>query len=66
VPATDQLTLRGNFGQNTRVEIRDVSGRLLQESMISGTGSSINVGELSAGIYFIRVGDVTQRFQKIN
>lgn len=66
VPATEQLTLRGNFAAGTKMEIRDVAGRLLFEEMIVTTESIVDIRALAAGIYFIRVGETTQRFQKIN
>ncbi|MGZ4037004.1 MAG: choice-of-anchor J domain-containing protein, partial [Bacteroidia bacterium] len=59
-PASDQLFIRYDMqgsGTSADVEIRDVTGRLCavqkNEALSTGTGTSINIGGLSNGVYML-------------
>jgi hypothetical protein len=57
-PAKDQLTIElRSEEKNICVELLDVSGRVVQNEKINAAGSiiSINIQDLSNGIYFVRV-----------
>jgi hypothetical protein len=61
VPANDVLVIRQNkFNVNTPFEIYDVQGRVVQTGIITGTSTEISIGDLSSGIYTLRVNSSTQ------
>lgn len=64
-PANDILNINYNFTSNYTYFILDAFGRLLKSNVTSETG--INISDLNAGIYFIRISDnnntsTTQKF----
>lgn len=56
-PATNQLSLKRNFGTEdpVSVEIRSVSGAVLQNITLKNQDYIIEIGNLSSGIYFLTV-----------
>jgi hypothetical protein len=56
-PAGDQLTIIGlKYNKGTIIDIYDVLGqKMLSPSILSGTEISINVQDLAAGVYLIRL-----------
>jgi hypothetical protein len=53
-PATNSITIKGKY-QLTNIKIFDVTGReVLQTSVISNQ-ATININQLSKGIYFVRI-----------
>ena len=65
-PANNELFVSGNILENARYQITSIEGKALQTGALNG--SSINIGNLSTGIYLIKikteVGDRVQRFVK--
>jgi len=60
-PVKDKLFLSNFTGG---FAIHDVSGKFIVEGFASNTNSSIDVGELSKGIYFIKTNNTTTKFIK--
>ena len=60
-PVKDKLFLSNFIGE---FAIHDVSGKFIIEGFASNTNSSIDVGELSKGIYFIKTNNTTTKFIK--
>ena len=60
-PVKDKLFLSNFIGE---FAIHDVSGKFIVEGFASNTNSSIDVGELSKGIYFIKTNNTTTKFIK--
>ena len=73
-PATDFITITFSdkelqlFASGYKVQILDILGiEIMSESIHPMTGSHrMNVEKLRAGVYFIRIGDNTKKFIKIN
>jgi fibronectin type 3 domain-containing protein len=63
-PAIDELTIdNSELKEGDMVSVYDMSGRNIHNSQFT-TSHSINVSTLSAGIYFVRIGNKTERFVK--
>ncbi len=62
-PATKKLTVSGNFTGDTRLQLTDISGRLILEKKIpSGPGQyELNLPSLPNGIYLLRSGMFTEK-----
>jgi len=61
-PFSDVINISGN-GDINRVEIIDLTGRILQTVVPDGESEiSVNTGDLKAGIYLIRVSSTDHRF----
>ncbi|MBQ7490251.1 MAG: S8 family serine peptidase [Bacteroidales bacterium] len=64
-PATDLLYVVLPEGtQNQNLTIFDLSGKAIMSQMLNDTNTTINVGNLSSGIYFVKVGNNTKKFVK--
>lgn len=54
-PVSDKLIITvNNELQNTQVQLLDINGRLLQLVPLNGQSTSVNVRQLSSGIYILR------------
>lgn len=55
-PATNKITIKGKLNAGSTIFLRDISGRIIQEKLIS-TASSIELilPSLSTGVYFIKI-----------
>ena len=58
-PAKDQLyiDIAGSNLVNSRVSITDQSGRMVKSAILSGSVNTINVSDLSPGVYVVRLAD---------
>jgi hypothetical protein len=56
-PASSQLTLKNNSEKPQPYFICNAVGQLLLSGITSGSETQINIGELPAGTYFLRIGD---------
>jgi hypothetical protein len=58
-PVSDALTVRinGTIGNNATIILTDVGGKLISETVVTGTESKINMGSLAQGMYFIKYFD---------
>ena len=54
-PVTQFVAVRAGNNQSGRLKITDLTGRLVLTAQFSGTASSVDVQELSPGIYFIQL-----------
>lgn len=57
-PASNYIQIAYNFGDNTKIEIIDATGRILTTSNYSGNGNniiSLNIQEYKSGIYFVKI-----------
>lgn len=65
-PTKNELFISGSLVQNSKYEITSIEGKALQAGVLNG--GSIDVENLKAGIYFIKIktesGDKVQRFVK--
>jgi len=50
------------FGKETTFEITDLQGKILLKS--TNPVQSVNISELEAGVYFVRVGNCVRKFVK--
>lgn len=65
VPAKDYLTIQyDSFSAPVSYVIMDGLGKTIQNGKVNSKSTTINLTELSAGIYFIKVADQTVRFIK--
>jgi len=55
IPAQDVLNVTGIPSNDTPVEIYNISGVLVQSTVINGTTSSIDTSNLTTGIYFLKM-----------
>ncbi len=53
-PASNQITVKGNFDANESVSIYNVLGQKVMQAKISSNEQTINVSELATGIYTIQ------------
>ena len=64
-PAKDLLNIVLPAGmQNPKLTIFDLSGKAIMSQTLNDTNTTINVGNLSSGIYFVKVGNSTKKFVK--
>ncbi len=64
-PARDQIVLKGLNANNVQqVMIMDVTGRMVKSFATTGAETRVNVSDLHAGCYFIRVENQTLKFIK--
>jgi hypothetical protein len=54
-PANESLTVTANGLNLTAVDVLSLTGQLLQNIPSEGTAVKVNVADLAAGVYFIRV-----------
>lgn len=65
-PARDVLNLNfGRDGSTKLVEVYDLIGNLALRKSLSGVETRLAVGQLKSGVYLLRVGNETYRFEKI-
>lgn len=62
-PVTDNLSITGLIKDNTRLEILDVSGRVVLQAALN-SNHYLNVSELTKGLYFLRAEGKVKRFIK--
>jgi len=53
-PATDLLTISGNFGQNAAAEVLDQAGRSVINVKLNEL-TNVDVSSLEPGVYFVKV-----------
>lgn len=64
-PASDRLTIQTGSTDKTNVEISDLSGQIVGQYQLSGADNTINVANLNAGSYLIKVsGNTTSSVKK--
>ena len=61
-PVQNVLNIQGMDISNTEVNIYDVAGQLIQNSVI--LNSSVDVSELNTGIYFLEIDNIFMKFVK--
>jgi hypothetical protein len=60
-PSSDLLTIQlQEVAEKSEVSILDLTGRLIKTSAITSNNSSIDVQELSKGIYIVRIATTNQ------
>ena len=62
-PATDQLTIRG-LAKVNRIEILDITGKMLQKVVVTEDEVTLNVSNLLSGMYFLRMEGHVVKFIK--
>ena len=61
-PAKDQLTISLlNKSNQTSIKIYTITGQLMQSERIIANNETINVRNLSKGLYFIKVGEIVKK-----
>lgn len=64
-PSSDFLTVtKKDFTQNENIIITDAFGNIIKNCTLLSTTQSIQIDNLSAGIYFIKTGNSTSKFMK--
>lgn len=61
VPATDFIKILSDGNKEKDFTLSDITGRILSRGIISEGMNDINISGLSAGIYFLKVGNSTAR-----
>ena len=56
-PANNWLTISGNALSDTKVEIYDLNGRLIEEKILRSQTTAINVERLTSGTYILKLTD---------
>lgn len=64
-PTKGFLTIKGEFNNLEKFSIHNVLGQSIQEGIITGTETSINVSGLSNGVYFIKIGTSKKSYKFI-
>ncbi len=54
-PAKDMVTVAGLRDNDEHIQIMDLSGRVIREIPVTGSGEQINVSDLTTGLYGIRI-----------
>lgn len=60
-PATNKITIHGNFSNATALILSDINGKLIFQQQLNGHSIPINLPILSPGIYLLRIGEKTQK-----
>ncbi len=60
-PATNKITINGNFVIPVVMRLTDISGKLILQQQLSGNSITINLPILSPGIYLLRIGEKNQK-----
>lgn len=60
-PATNKITINGNFTTPSIFKITDISGRLLLQQPLTGFINHIGLPPLSPGVYLLHIGEKTQK-----
>ncbi len=63
-PAKDVINFTSDFNKNEVGKIVNTEGRLMKEFKINKGLNTISVSELSKGVYFLSVGEVSHKFIK--
>jgi hypothetical protein len=63
-PVADQLKVTGNFAGETVAVMKDQSGKEVARFTAIQNGSVISTADLEAGVYFLSIGSLTQKFIK--
>ena len=64
-PTIDILYIETDVAENMPIEVYNISGSKIATYLISEKISSINIANLTSGIYFIKVGSGVQKFVKL-
>lgn len=57
-PAQDKITIEGeHFASNSVVTILDLQGRQVQSSTLNASKSTLDISNLTQGVYFVRIED---------
>lgn len=54
-PASSYVNIKSNIVEDTEVNIFDMTGRCVKNTVISSTNATINVEDLNKGVYFINI-----------
>ncbi len=64
-PASDQIILEGlDATKTSRIDIMDVTGRVVKSMLSAGTRTRIELNNLHSGVYFVKVENHTLKFLK--
>jgi len=61
-PASDRIQIQGLSNTFYELSIFDVNGRKVKHKQINGSSPVVNVSELKAGMYIVRIRDVFTQF----
>ncbi|HLP52479.1 MAG TPA: PKD domain-containing protein [Chitinophagales bacterium] len=59
-PASTQVTVRGDFDKNATFELMNQLGQTLLTGPVNANNTTLNVADLSSGIYLVRIKNGTQ------
>jgi hypothetical protein len=60
-PARQSITINGDFNNPVMMRVLDLSGRLILQKLLTNDRTEIILPDLSAGIYFIRIGQSVRK-----
>lgn len=64
-PTNGFLTIKGQFDNLEKFTIHNLLGQSVQNGIITGNETSINVSDLSNGVYFIKIGNSSKTYKFI-
>lgn len=63
-PTNDILVIERDISQKEEMEILDIHGQLVKKAMLSTAETSIDISNLTPGVFFIRIGKAYQKIIK--
>ncbi len=60
-PATDKITVQGNFTGMATLSLHDISGKLILKKRITSASTTIKLPSVPKGVYLVRVNESTQK-----
>ncbi len=64
-PSTNQLFIKDMPDNINQAIIYNIQGEILLTAQVSEVNNSVNISELTNGVYFIRIGKYILRFEKL-
>lgn len=63
-PTSDWVIIKGDFSIPTLVSLFDVTGRIVKSTVINGNSSLVNLQNLNAGLYYLKIKIGDKQFSK--
>jgi hypothetical protein len=63
-PAMDKVLVRTEGNEHNTIELMDMNGRTIVSQQSAGTETVLNIAQLEAGIYLVRVNDLVKKLVK--
>lgn len=63
-PAMDKVLVRTESNEHNTIELMDMNGRTIVSQQSAGTETVLNIAQLEAGIYLVRLNDLVKKLVK--